>query len=126
MLILRILVILLGLSFLLPGVAGVFRPERLAEALALAPEAPAGFTTIRTLIGAPYLAMAVMTVLAAVRRQGAWLVRIAATEGFMLVTRIFTGTMVGFDRQTMILITLEVVAVVILALGAILPARAKP
>lgn len=54
----RIAVIFLGVGFLIPGFLGVFRPEQLAEGLALTPEGSAGLLTVRALIGAPYLAMA--------------------------------------------------------------------
>lgn len=126
MIILRLAVILVGIGFLFPGFVGVFRPERLAEVVGLAPESPMGIAAIRVLIGAPYLAMSAMTIYAAVRRQWAWLAPIAAIEGAMAVTRLFSGLADGFGADpfaSYAQLVIESVVCVVLSLGAILPAR---
>ena len=124
--ILRIVIIIVGVGFLLPGLVGVFRAERLAEVVGLSVESEAGIAAVRVLIGAPYLAMSAMTILAAVRRQWAWLAPIAAIEGVMALTRLFSGLADGFGPDNVASFAqlfIEVVVCVILSLGAILPAR---
>lgn len=120
--ILRIAVTVIGGFFLLPGIAGVFRPERLAEALGLAPEAAAGWVSVRVLIGAPYLAMAFVTLYASVRRQWAWLAPVAAIEGAMMLARIMSGFIHGFEAAGVGLILAEAGICLVLAAAAILPA----
>jgi hypothetical protein len=124
--ILRIVIIIVGVGFLVPGLVGVFRAERLAEVVGLSVESEAGIAAVRVLIGAPYLAMSAMTILAAVRRQWAWLAPIAAIEGVMALTRLFSGLADGFGPDyaaSFAQLFIEVVVCVILSLGAILPAR---
>ncbi len=121
---LRLAVLVVGLGFLLPGVAGVFRPERLAEILMLAPETAVGWVTVRVLIGAPYIAMGLVTLYAAVRRQWAWLVPIAAIEGAMALVRIMSGFAYGFEAAGVGEILVEAAVCLVLALASVLPARA--
>ena len=121
----RIAVIFLGVAFLIPGFLGVFRPEQLAEALALTSDGSAGLLTVRALIGAPYLAMAATAIYAALRGQWAWLVPLAAIEGFMALVRIMTGVTEVFDSASIRVIIVELVFTVVLAMGAILPARSQ-
>ena len=121
--ILRIAIILLGIGFLLPGVVGLLRPERMAEVLALAPDGFNGLLAIRALIAAPYLAMGIITVYAAVRGQWSWLVPIAAIEGTMVIVRIVSGVAGEFDSAGIRTIVMETVATALLTLGAILPPR---
>jgi hypothetical protein len=123
--ILRIAVILTGMFFLLPGFVGVFRPERLADTLMLAPEAAGGWVAIRVLIGAPYIAMGLVTLYAAVRGRWAWLVPVAAIEGIMAATRIVSGFLDGFEAAGVHLIGVELLICIVLSLGAILPARSR-
>lgn len=126
MVILRIAIIVIGVGFLLPGLAGVFRVERFAEVVALTPESQTGIEAIRVLIGAPYLAMSAVTIYAAVRNQWAWLAPIAAIEGAMAVTRLVSGLTDGFGANTFASFTqliIEIVVCIVLSLGAILPAR---
>tara|TARA_R110002049_G_scaffold9747_22_gene48914 strand:- start:51 stop:428 length:378 start_codon:yes stop_codon:yes gene_type:complete len=124
-LLIRIAVIFFGVGFLIPGLLGVFRPEQLAEGLALTPDGSAGLLTVRALIGAPYLAMAATAIYAALRGQWAWLVPLAAIEGVMTLVRITTGIAEGFDAASIRIIIVELVCTVVLALGAILPARSQ-
>jgi hypothetical protein len=123
--VLRVAAIVIGIFFFLPGFVGVFRPERLAEILALGPEGPVGLVTIRVLIGAPYIAMGLVTVFAAVRGRWAWLVPISAIEGVMALARILSGFREGFEAAGVGTILVEAVVCLVLALTAILPARAK-
>lgn len=123
--ILRVAAIVIGTFFFLPGFVGVFRPERLAEILALVPESPVGLVTIRVLIGAPYIAMGLVTVFAAVRGRWAWLVPISAIEGVMALSRILSGFTEGFEAAGVGTILVEAVVCVVLALTAILPVRAE-
>ncbi len=120
---LRLAVIILGALFLLPGLAGVFRPERLAEAFTLVPETAEGTVTIRVLIGAPYIAMGLVTLYAAIRKQWAWLAPIAAIEGTMAVTRIMSGFTEGFEAAGTHEIIIEIIVCGVLALAATLPTR---
>lgn len=122
---LRIAAIFVGLFFLLPGMVGTFRPERLAEILALAPETEVGSVAIRTLIGAPYLAMGVATLYAAIRKQWAWLVPIAMIEGAMLIVRVMSGFTYGFETAGVREMVMETVVVTVLAMAAILPPRSR-
>lgn len=121
--VLRAAAILIGVFFFLPGLAGLFRPERLAEILALEPETAVGLVTIRVLIGAPYIAMGLVTVFAAVRGHWAWLVPIAAIEGVMALARILSGFTEGFEAAGVGTILVEAVVCFALTLAAILPAR---
>ncbi|MCR9104129.1 MAG: hypothetical protein NXI15_02470 [Gammaproteobacteria bacterium] len=121
----RIAIIFLGIAFLVPGLLGVLRPEQLAEGLGLTPDGSAGLMTVRALIGAPYLAMAAIAIYAALRGQWAWLVPLAAIEGAMMLVRIMTGITEGFDSASIRIIIVELVCTVVLALGAILPARSQ-
>jgi hypothetical protein len=77
------------------------------------------------LIGAPYLALAATAIYAALCGQWAWLVPLAAIEGVMTLVRIMTGITEGFDSASIRIIIVELVCTVVLALGAILPARSK-
>lgn len=97
----------------------MFRPERLAETLALVPQTPVGLVTIRVLIGAPYLAMGFVTVYAALRGQWAWLVPVAIIEGVMAVVRIGSGLSDGFGAAGVHFIAAEIVMCVVLVLGAV-------
>lgn len=120
---LRIGVALVGLGFLFPGFVGVLRPERLAEILALGPETAVGWVSIRVLIGAPYIAMGLVTLYAVARRQWAWLVPIAAIEGVMALARILSGVTEGFAAAGIGLILVEAFVSLLLTLAAILPTR---
>ena len=124
-LILRIAVIIIGVFFLLPGFAGVFRPERLADALMLAPEAAEGWVAIRVLIGAPYIAIGLVTLYAAVRGRWAWLVPVAAIEGVMTATRTLSGILDGFEAAGVHLIAVELTICIVLSLAAGLLARSQ-
>lgn len=108
---------------MIPGFVGVFRPERLAEVLMLAPETAAGWVSVRVLIGAPYMAMALVTILGALRGHCAWLVPVAATEGAMMIVRIMSGFTHGFEAAGVSTIIVEAVICIVLAVAAILPAR---
>ncbi|MEL6662624.1 MAG: hypothetical protein AAFR33_06440 [Pseudomonadota bacterium] len=123
--VLRIAAIIFGLLFLIPGFVGVFRPERLAEALFLVPETDVGWVTIQVLIGAPYIAMSLVTLYGAIRGQWALLAPVAAIEGVMALTRTFSGFTYGFEAAGIGTIIIEVVVCVILGLAATLPARAQ-
>ena len=120
---LRIAAIILGLLFLRPGLVGVFQPERLAGALMLAPEGAEGWVAIRVLIGAPYIAMSLVTLYAAVRQQWAWLAPIAIIEGVMVLARIMSGFTEGFEAAGVVVIIVELIVCIILSLAAFLPAR---
>ena len=122
---LRIAAIVLGLFFLLPGIVGTFRPERLAEVLSLAPETAVGWVAIRTLIGAPYIAMGVVTLYAAIRKQWAWLAPVAIIEAVMVIVRIMSGFVYDFEAAGVREIVMESVIVVVLAMAAVLPARTQ-
>lgn len=121
--VLRIAAILIGIFFLLPGFVGVFRPERLGEILALEPETAVGLVSIRVLIGAPYIAMALVTLYGAIRKQWAWLVPISAIEGAMALVRIMSGFTDGFAAAGVGTIIVEVTVCLVLAAAAVLPAR---
>ena len=123
--VLRVAAIGIGIFFLLPGFVGVFRPERLAEILELGPETAVGLVTVRVLIGAPYIAMAFVTLYAAVRRQWAWLAPIAAIEGVMALVRIMSGFTEGFDAAGIGTIIVEATVCVVLTLGALLPVNSR-
>ena len=122
---LRIAAILIGVFFLIPGFAGVFRPERLAEILELGPETAVGLVSIRVLIGAPYIAMALVTLFVAARQHWPWLVPIAAIEGVMALVRVLSGFTEGFEAAGVGTIIVEAVICLVLALAATLPARSK-
>ena len=120
---LRIAAILIGIFFLLPGLAGVFRTERLAEILALAPESAVGLVSVRVLIGAPYIAMALVTLYGAVRGKWALLAPIAAIEGAMMLSRLMSGFLHGFEAAGVVELIAETVVCIVLSLAAYLPAR---
>jgi hypothetical protein len=120
---LRIAVVVLALGMLLPGFVGVFRPERLAEALALEPQGAVGWVAIRVLVGAPYIAMGLVALYAAARRHWALLAPVAAIEGVMALVRIGSGLTEGFEAASVGTIIVELVACLVLSLAAILPAR---
>jgi len=121
--VLRVAAIVIGVFFLLPGFVGVFRPERLAEALGLVPDTEIGWVSVRVLIGAPYIAMAFVTLYGAVRRQWAWLVPVAAIEGAMALVRIMSGFIYGFEAAGVGTIVIEALICLVLAAAAIMPAR---
>lgn len=120
---LRIAAIIIGVFLILPGLAGVFRTERMAEALAIAPQSASGTVAISVLIGAPYLAMGLVTLYGAIRKQWALLLPIAAIEGAMAVVRIASGFNYGFEVAGLVEIVLEITICVVLTLGGFLPAR---
>lgn len=122
--VLRLAAIVIGIFFLVPGLAGVFRPERLAEILELAPVSDVGLVTVRVLIGAPYIAMAIVTLFAAVRGRWAWLAPVAAIEGLMALVRIMSGFTEGFEAAGIGTIIIEATVCVILARASFLPVRA--
>jgi len=123
--VLRIAAIMLGLLFLIPGFVGVFRPERLAEALYLAPETNVGWVTIQVLIGAPYIAMGLVTLYGAIRGQWALLAPIAAIEGVMAIARTLSGFTYGFEAAGIGTIIIEIIVCIVLVLAATLPARSQ-
>ena len=122
---LRIAAIMIGVFLILPGLAGVFRTERMAEALAIAPQSASGSVAISVLIGAPYLAMGLVTLYGAIRRQWALLLPIAAIEGAMAVVRMASGFTYGFEVAGLVEIVLEITICVVLTLAGTLPARSE-
>lgn len=123
-LVLRILAIMFGVLLLLPGLAGVFRTERLAEALAIVPQSASGSVAISVLIGAPYIAMGLVTLYGAIREQWALLLPIAAIEGAMAVVRIASAFRHGFETAGTFEIVMEILICGVLTLAGTLPARA--
>jgi len=122
---LRVAAIVLGLFFLIPGMVGTFRPERMAEILTLAPETAVGWVAVRTLIGAPYIAMAIVTLYAAIRKQWAWLAPVAIIEAVRVIVRVMSGFIYEFETAGVREIVIESVIVAVLAAAAILPARSQ-
>ncbi len=121
---LRIAIVILGLGMTFVGVIGFLRPEGLAEGLALSPETPAGLGSVRALVGAHYLAMGLTAIYAAIRGHWAWLVPLATIEGLMVVARIVSLALGEADDSAVRTLVMETVTCLVLALGAILPARA--
>lgn len=119
MTILPVAVIVLGVGLLLLGLVGVLRPLRVAESLAWAPDGPAGAVAIRTLIGAPYLAMGVMTLGAVAFQQWAWLAPIAAIEAAMALIRFVSIFTDGFKAARLPMLFAEIVATLVLSQGAL-------
>lgn len=122
---LRIGIGLLGLGFLLVGVTGLFRPEQLSEALALTPSNPVGLGSLRAMIGAHYFAMGSVALLAALLQRWSWLVPLAAIEGCMVLARGLAATAGQLDEAGISATIMEVVACLVLSLGAYLPGRTK-
>lgn len=123
MIVLRAAIIVVGVGLLAPGLVGVFRPERLAEFIALTPESPMGVGALRVLIGAPYLAMSAVTIYAVVRRQWALLGPIAAIEGAMAAIRIYSGLIDGVGTEHVAFFAqlfLELIVCGVLSVGALL------
>ncbi len=121
--ILRILVVVLALGFLFVAYTGFFRPDRLAEALFLAPQSLAGLGSIRALVGAQYLAMGLVSIYAVLRGQWAWLAPLAAIEGCMIVARVMSLTGGEAGPTATATLGMEIFATLVLALAAILPPR---
>ena len=121
--ILRIVIILLGIGFLLIGFSGLFRPAQLAEALALMPVTPAGTGSLRAMIGAHYLAMGSVAIVAALSKRWAWLVPLACIEGCMVLARGVSGIAGELDPSSIGATGIEVIACVVLALGATMARR---
>lgn len=119
----RIAAVLIGLSFLVPGLVGTFRSERLAEILTLVPETATGWVAFKTLIGAPYIAMAIVTLYAAIRKQWAWLAPIAIIEAAMALVRLQSGFTYGFETAGVPELMIETFVAIILGLASFLPAR---
>lgn len=122
---LRISILLIGLGFIAIGLAGLFRPREVAEALALAPLTPIGLGSIRLMVGAHYLAMGLTALYAVVRQTPTLLVPLAAIEISMLAARSISGFAGELSSTGMAATGVEVVASLVLALGAMLPARAN-
>lgn len=122
--IIRGLIIVIALGYLFVGFAGFARPSGLAEAMALAPQAPSGIAAMRTLVGAHFAAMGVIALIAAVRIIPAWLVPLAAIEGFMILARVIALINGEADAAGLTQTGMEIVACAVLTLGAVLPIRA--
>lgn len=120
---LRIAAIIFGVLLILPGLAGVFRTERMAEALELVPQSPTGLVSLSVLIGAPYIAMGLVTLYGAIRKQWALLLPIAAIEGAMFVVRLGAAFTYGFEVAGPFELIMEPLLCVVLTLAGTFPAR---
>ena len=122
---LRIAIGVLGLGFLLLGVTGLFRPEQLTEPLALAPTSEIGLGSLRAMIGSHYFAMGSIALLAALFQRWSWLVPLAAIEGCMVLARGLAATTGQLDEAGLSATIIEIIACLVLSLGAYLPGRSK-
>ena len=122
---LRISIFLIGLGFVAIGLAGLFRPSEVAEALALMPKSPIGLGSIRLLVGAHYLAMGLTAIYAAVRQSPTLLVPLAAIEVSVLAARSISGFAGELSSTGMVATGLEAVASLVFTLGVLMPARAN-
>ena len=122
--VIRAMIVLMGIGYLFVGFAGFVRPTGVAEAMSLAPQAPPGIAVMRTIVGAQFAAMGFIAIIAAVRVIPAWLVPLAAIEGFMVLSRVIALINGEADSAGVTQTGMEIVAVTVLTLGAVLPIRA--
>ena len=120
---LKVLVCLFGGIFLLLGLAGMFTPESFANGLGLNIANPEGSGSVRTMIGAHYVAMGGVCIYAIVKQMPVLLLPVAAIEAVMVVARGLAAVNGEFSAATLVPTTIEIAAAVVLTLAAMrLPA----
>jgi hypothetical protein len=85
--VLGVLIILLGVMLTLIGLAGLFRPERVAEVMGFVLANSEATGQIRAIFGGHYLAMGAVCIYAVLRHRLELLLPIGLIEAFMLVGR---------------------------------------
>lgn len=111
---LKVAVYLIGALFLVLGLAGMFTPEDFANGMGLSLASPEGGGTVRSMIGAHYVAMGAVCIFAMVRNQEMLLLPIAAIEVVMVVARGLSALNGEFVAATMVPTTIEFLASAIL------------
>ena len=84
----RLSILASGGIFILIGLLPFFAPERFGEVAGLTVDTPAGGSTIRSMIGAHYLAMGGMCIFGVLRKQTSLLTAVGLIEGTMVIARI--------------------------------------
>ncbi len=96
----RIAITIISILFLAIGLAGMFRPADLAEVLGLGGVTGEAAGSIRAMIGAHYIAMGIVCLLAVVRQAPAWLFPIGMIEALMVVARMVAAINGEFTSST--------------------------
>lgn len=105
-----VLVIVLGMSFLLIGLAGLVRPERVADALGFVLSDIGAAGQLRAIVGGHYLAMGAVCIFAVARRRPELLLPIGIIEAFMLVGRAVAAVNGELLRSSILAGAFEMVA----------------
>lgn len=113
-LIIKVLVIVTAAFFALIGMIGLFQPAQLAETLGFGLPTPDALGNMRAMIGAHYVAMSAVCILAIVRQNPTLLFPIAVIEAMMLISRGIAAVHGEFTSATVGPTVIEVVACTIL------------
>jgi len=117
-LILRSLVTLFAILCILIGLTGMFQPAQLAAMLGFEPPAPEALGNIRALIGAHYIAMGAVCLLALIRSAPALLLPIGLIEAMMVLARLISALNGEFSQAIIVPTLIEFLASLMLILAA--------
>ena len=85
----RPLILVSGGLFALIGLVAFFAPERFASTTGLLIDVPTGSNTIRSMVGAHYLAMGGMCIFGVLRNRMDFIMAVGLIEAAMVAARIF-------------------------------------
>lgn len=108
------LIIIIGVMLTLIGLAGMFRPERVAEVLGFALTNSEATGQIRAIFGGHHLAMGAVCIFAVVRQRLELLLPIGLIEAFILAGRGLAALNGEFGRAAVVPTIIEVFATAIL------------
>jgi len=109
---------LVGIIFLLIGLAGLLTPQDFAASLKLSLDNPEGAGSVRAMIGAHYVAMGSVCLFAIFRARPGLLWPVAAIETAMVFARLLSAVNGEFGASALIPTVIEILASVLLVLAA--------
>ena len=115
---------LVGVLFLLIGLAGLLTPQDFAASLKLSLDNPEGAGSVRAMIGAHYVAMGSVCLFASFRARPGLLWPVAAIEIAMVFARLLSAVNGEFGASALIPTVIEILASVLLVLAATNQGRA--
>lgn len=117
------LIIIIGVMLTLIGLAGMFRPERVAEVLGFALTNSEATGQMRAIFGGHHLAMGAVCIYAVVRQRLELLLPIGVIEAFILVGRGLAGLNGEFGRAAIVPTIIEVFVATLLIAVSLRAAR---
>ena len=124
---LQIAVGIVGLPLFALGLRSMFSPKSMAQAVAIAPEGPAGLSTVRGVLGGLFLACAAMLAVGLATGQTLWFLAVAIVMGVVIVGRGVGIVADGFDKAVVPPIVVElVIGSVLVAAHVVLAGSISP